>query len=233
MNTTEASMKVQLQALLILSIVTFGGAAFAAPVPAAAPTVRDDGLVRVQSLNLDKVFVRPNANLAGYRKVMIDPVQVEFSKDWQRSVNDSRYVARLRDEDVRRIRDETTANVVSIVADAFRARGYEIATAPGADVLRVSPRVTELYVNAPDVFPPGETRTFARDAGEATLLLEARDSLNGTLMAIMVDHGTASDELHLTRATNVTNTFWFDGLYKRWAANSVAELGSIKNRPRS
>jgi hypothetical protein len=29
----------------------------------------------VQSRNLDKFYVRPNADLAGYRKVMIDPVR--------------------------------------------------------------------------------------------------------------------------------------------------------------
>ena len=102
-----------------------------------------------------------------------------------------------------------------------------------ADVLRLSPRVTELYVNAPDVFPPGVTRSFARDAGEATLVLEARDAVSGTLLAVIVDHGTAQDMLRFTRATSVSNAFWFEGLYKRWATNSVAELEAIKNRPRS
>jgi len=229
MNAKEAGMK--LQTLLMFSIVTLAGAALAAPIPAPPP--REDGLVRVQSPSLDKFYVRPNASLAGYRKVMIDPVQVEFSKDWLRNMNDPRYVARLRDDDVRRISGETTANVVGIVADAFRARGFEIATAPGPDVLRLSPRVTELYVNAPDVFPPGKTRAFSKDAGEATLLLEARDSLNGALLAVMIDHGTASEMMRLTRATSVSNTFWFDGLYKRWATNSVSDLEAVRNRPRT
>ena len=229
MNAKETVMK--LQALLLFSIVSLGSTAFAAPGPAAP--VMHDGLVPVQSRNLDKFYVRPDANLAGYRKVMIDPVQVEFSKEWYGSVNDGRYVARISSEDARRIADETTSNAGSIVADAFRARGYEIATAPGADVLRLSPRVTELYVNAPDVFPPGVTRSFARDAGEATLVLEARDAVSGTLLAVIVDHGTAQDMMRFTRATNVSNAFWFEGLYKRWAANSVAELEAIKNRPRS
>jgi hypothetical protein len=205
---------------------------FAAPNPASSPVMLD-GLAPVQSRNLDKFYVRPNANLSGYNKVMIDPVQVEFSKNWLGSVNDSRYVARIRPEDARRIADETTANAAGIIADAFKARGYEIVTAPGAGVLRLSPRVTELYVNAPDVFPPGITRAFARDAGEATLVLEARDAVNGTLLAAVVDHGTAQDMMRLTRATSVSNTFWFDGLYKRWAANSVAELDAVKNRPRT
>ena len=226
-------MKQRVQALLVVSIVTFGGAAFAAPVPAAAPMVREDGLGSVQSTSLDKAYVRPNANLASYRKVMIDPVQVEFNKDWLRNMNDTRYAYRLREDDVQTIRDDTTANVVSIVANAFRAAGYEIVTAPGADVLRLSPRVTELYVNAPNVFPPGKTRAYARDAGEATVVLEARDGASGSLLAIMIDRATATDMQRLTRATSVTNTFWFDGLYSRWAADSVAELESLKNRPRS
>ena len=127
-------------------------------------------------------------------------------------MNDPRYVARIRPEDARRIADETTPNAGTIVADAFKARGYEIATAPGADVLRLTPRVTELYVNAPDLYPPGATRSFAREAGEATLVLEARDAVNGTLLAVIIDHSTTQDTLRVTQATNVSNTFWFDGL---------------------
>jgi Protein of unknown function (DUF3313) len=214
--------------LVVFSIVAFVGTAFAATGPAATGDSRD-GLVRMQSRDLDRFYVRPGAKLASYRKVMIDPVQVEFSKDWLGNVNDSRYVARIRPEDAKRIADETTADAAGIIADAFRARGYEVVTAPSPDVLRVSPRVAELYVNAPDVFPPGITRAFARDAGEATLVLEARDALSGQLLATIVDHDTAKDMLRLTRATSISNTFWFDGLYKRWAANSVAQLDAIKN----
>ena len=221
-----------LQALLVFSIVSLGGTAFAAPSAAAGPAMQD-GLMPAQSSTLDKLYLRPNANLATYRRVMIDPVQVEFQKDWLRNMNDPRYVARLRPEDAKRIADETTANVGSIVADAFKAHGYEIASAPGPDVLRLSPRVTELYVNAPDIYPPGKTRSFTRDAGEATLILEARDSLAGTLLAVAVDHGTAQDMLRITRADNVTNAFWFDGLYRRWAMISAAEIDAAKNRPRT
>ncbi len=222
----------KLRTLLVFSIVSLGGAAFAAPYGAPGPAM-PDGLIAVQSSTLDKLYLRPNANLATYRRVMIDPVQVEFQKEWLRRMNDPRYVARLRPEDVQRVADETTANVARIVADAFRARGYEIATAPGPDVLRLSPRVTELYVNAPDIYPPGKTRSFTRDAGEATLVLEARDSGTGTLLATAVDHGTAQDMMRLTQATNVSNAFWFDALYRRWAMSSAAEIDAAKNRPRT
>jgi len=214
---------------LVALIAGLGGMALTVPASIAAPASYD-GLVAVQSRNLDQLYVRPDVDMARYQKVMIDPVTVEFSKEWDKSVNDPRYVTRVRPEDARRIADETTGNLGGILADALRMRGYEIITAPGPGVLRLSPHVTDLYVNAPDVFPPGRTRSFARDAGEATVTLEARDASNGTLLAVVSDHATAQDMLRLSRANNVTNTFWFDGMFKRFAANGV---DAIRNRPRT
>jgi hypothetical protein len=195
----------------------------------AAPADHD-GLVAVQSRNLDHLYLRPDVDMARYQKVLIDPVTVEYSKDWLSNVNDPRHVARVRPEDARRIADETTANLGGILAAELKARGYEIVTAPGPGVLRLAPHVTDLYVNAPDIFPPGRTRSFSRDAGEATVTLEARDASNGTLLAVVSDHATAQDMLRLSRADNVSNSFWFDGMFRRFAANGV---DAIKNQPRT
>jgi hypothetical protein len=220
----------KLKAYLVVIIAALGGAtALAAPYGATAPASYD-GLVAVQTRNLDKLYVRPNADLARYQAVMIDPVTVEFSKDWNRSVNDPRYTTRIRPEDAQRIADQTTGSVGDILAAALTQRGYQIVTAPGPGVLRLSPHVTDLYVNAPDVFPPGVTRSFARDAGEATVTLEARDATNGTLVAVISDHATAQDMLRLSRATDVSNAFWFEGMFKRFAANGIDVL---KNPPRT
>jgi len=219
----------KLKMYLIVTMAALGGTALAAPYGAPAPAGYD-GLVSVQSRQLDAVYVRPNADLARYQRVMIDPVTVEFSKEWDRSVNDPRYTTRIRPEDARRIADQTTANLDGILAEALKSRGYQIVSAPGPGVLRLSPHVTDLYVNAPDVFPPGYTRSFARDAGEATVTLEARDASNGTLVAVVTDHATAQDMLRLSRATDVTNTFWFDGMFKRFAANGI---DALKNSPRT
>ena len=220
----------KLKAYLVVIMAALGGAtALAAPYETTAPASYD-GLVAVQTRNLDKLYVRPNADLARYQAVMIDPVTVEFSKDWNRSVNDPRYTTRIRPEDAQRIADQTTGSVGDILAAALTQRGYQIVTAPGPGVLRLSPHVTDLYVNAPDVFPPGVTRSFARDAGEATVTLEARDATNGTLVAVISDHATAQDMLRLSRATDVSNAFWFEGMFKRFAANGIDVL---KNPPRT
>jgi hypothetical protein len=213
---------------LLVLIAALGGTAMAAESTSPPPTYA--GLVAVQQRNLDRLYVRPDASLARYQKVIIDPVTVAYSKDWDKSVNDPRHPARIGPEDARRIAEETTANVGSILAETLKSRGYEIVTAPGPDVLRLTPHVTDLYVNAPDLLPPGRTRSYARDAGEATVTLLASDASNGVLLAVLSDRGTAGETLRLSRANSVSNNFWFDGMFRKFATDSV---DAIKNTPRT
>jgi hypothetical protein len=219
--------------IFILAIASFGGVAFAAPSPDPNPAARD-GLVPVQTRNLDELYLRPRSDLASYRKVIIDPVQVAFDKNWMRKMNDTRDTTLwVSEDDARRIAAEMASSLGSIVADEFKARGYEIVAAPGPGVLRLTPSAVDLFVNAPDARPPGNTKTFTRDAGQATLVLEARDSVTGTILGRAVDRRRAQETRNtLTRATGVSNSFWFDTMFRRWAANCVKAFESGGDRAR-
>jgi hypothetical protein len=222
-----------LHALLGLCIVAFV-AAGVAPSQAATPAT-SDGLVSVRSWNLDELYLRPNADLASYRKVVIDPVQVAFRSDWNKDfVDPHASIRRLTQDDVRRIAEETASTLQSAVAEAFKARGYEVAAAPGPGVLRLSPSVTDLYVNAAEnLATGGTTKSFTKDAGEATLVLEARDSVSGTLLGRVVDRRTAHETKgtqisDVRRTTTVSNNFWFDTMFRRWAATCAKEFETAK-----
>jgi hypothetical protein len=208
--------------LVAFCMAVAAGAAFAAT---------PDGLVPVQSRYLDRVYLRPNADLASYRRVLLDPVRVEIRNDWLAHLNAyDRSVSRwVGPEEGLRIARETASSLQGILAEAFRARGYEIAAAPEPGVLRVSPGVIDLYVNAPDRFSPWRTKTFTRDAGQASLLLEVRDAMSGTLLG-RVEHRGIAREMggQLTFTNDVTNRFWFDALFKRWAESCVAEFEAGK-----
>jgi hypothetical protein len=220
-----------LQALFIVCVAVLGRTAFAAE-PQAASRARDEGLVAVQSRNLDELYLRPNADLAAYRKVLIDPVRAEVRSDWQKNLNYTRNVSRwVGPEDAKRMAAEAAASLESIVTQAFKERGYEIATAPEPGVLRLSARIADLYVNAPDRYSPWTTKTFTRDAGQATLVLEARDAVTGALFARVVHHGTAREISRINPASDVSNRFWFDTLFRRWAADCIAEFEAGRNRP--
>ena len=219
------------QALLVHFLAAIGWAVLAAPTHAVSVAFQE-GLVPVHSRNFDELYLRPNADFAGYRRVMIDPVPVEFHKNWLRYNYYAREVTRPVEEDkVNRIAEDTASSVQASLADAFRARGYEIAAAPEPGVLRLSASVADLYVNAPERLSPWRTKTFARDAGEAVLLLDARDAVSGTLLGRVVHRGTAQQMGRLTRVSDVSNRFWFDAMFRRWAVNCVAEFEAGANRP--
>ncbi|MBI2752812.1 MAG: DUF3313 family protein [Betaproteobacteria bacterium] len=220
-----------LRPLLILAIAVLAGAAFTVSAQAAAPPAYE-GLVPVASRNFDELYLRPDADLAGYRRVMVDPVPVELHPYWLRNMNYTRNVSRwLGPDDARRIAEDASASLYSSVAEAFKARGYEIASAPEPGVLRVSPAISDLYVNAPDRHSPWRTKTFTREAGDAALFLEARDAVTGTLLGRVVHHGRAQEMGRFSRANDVSNRFWFEAVFRRWAVNCVAEFEAGRNWP--
>ncbi len=159
-------------------------------------------------------------------------MRAEVRSDWQKNLNYTRNVSRwVGPEDAKRMAAEAAASLESIVTQTFKARGYEIASAPEPGVLRLSARIADLYVNAPDRYSPWTTKTFTRDAGQATLVLEARDAVSGALLARVVHHGTAGEISRINPASDVSNRFWFDTLFKRWTSDCIAEFEAGRNRP--
>ncbi len=121
-----------LRTLLVLMIAALAGTTFAAPPEAAAPAT-SDGLVAVKSRNLDEFYVRPNADLSGYRKIIVDPGQAALKKNWLKDMNATRAVQRwLVPEDAQRITDEAASSLGPVVTEVFKTQGYEIVSAPGA-----------------------------------------------------------------------------------------------------
>jgi hypothetical protein len=219
-----------LRAFFIPCAAVLGAAACAAQPQAPSGPVRE-GLVAVQSRNLDELYLRPNADLAAYRKVLIDPVRAEIRGDWLKNLNYTRNVSRwVRPDDAQRIAKDTASTLESTIAETYKARGYEIAAAPEPGVLRLSASIADLYVNAPDRFSPWTVKTFTRDAGQATLVLEARDAVSGTLLARVVHHGIAREISRLNMAGDVSNRFWFETLFRRWTSDCITEFEAGRNR---
>src|SRR5256885_507044 len=139
-----------LQTLFVVCLAAIAGAAFAAE-PQYASRSAGEGLVAAHSWNLDEVYLRPNADLASYRKILIDPVPAEVRSDWQKNLNYSRNVSRwVGPDDAKRMAAEAASSLESVLAQTYKARGYEIAAAPEPGVLRLSASISDLYVNAPD-----------------------------------------------------------------------------------
>lgn len=211
---------------LLFSGLTAGCATAPSEAP-QAPKAGADGLVGVSSGRVDQLYVRPGSDIAGYRKVLLDPVVVELNSDWAKQRHGSNYriqpiYPRYKDAD--EVTRETAAAVSTSLAKAFRASGFEVVETPASDVMRVSAKVSDLFINAPDIVSPGYTKNATRDAGDAYLALDARDSTNGKALAKVQHHAIARETPRGSVANDPANTLWMETLFQRWADNCATEI---------
>ena len=205
------------------------GLALSVALPATAQSAADswDGLVEVNARRLDSAFLLPGADFRPYTKVMIDEPEVAFRQNWLRDVNRSRSVGRrVTDTDAQRILDSVSASTVDIFTRAFTDAGYEVVTRPGPDVLEVRTGIVNLFVNAPDTMSAGRSMTFTTNAGEATLVLEARDSQTRALLARIVDRQETRGSPG--PSNRVTNKSEFRSLANSWARIAASRLSTLQ-----
>jgi hypothetical protein len=192
-----------------------------------------DGLIEVKSSRFDDAFLLPGADFRGYETVMLDPAEVAFRKDWMRNMNNQRQVSgRVTEADAKRILSLVQADTGEIFAKAFNKAGFQVVDAPSEKTLRVTPAIVNLYVNAPDVMSASRVMTFTTETGEATLVLELRDSLTNALLARVVDRRVAqtmgSVGFRPAMSSSVTNKADFERVANSWASASVKGLEALK-----
>jgi hypothetical protein len=134
---------------------------------------------------------------------------------------------RITDADVKDAFETIRTEFRDAFAKAYSKAGYQVVTIVGPDVMRVRSGVVNLSVSAPDKMTAGRSRTYAREAGEATLVLEVRDSESGALMGRALDRRLAGDTFMLLR-NSITNRSDFSRLFADWAKESVAGLAELK-----
>ena len=189
-----------------------------------------DGLIEVKPKRLDAAYLMPGADFRHYTKLMIDPVEVAFSKDWMKDINDSKasLSGRITQADAEKIAAAAREGFDEVFGEAFKAKGIEIVTAPGADVLRVRPGVIDLYIAAPDKMTAGMSRTYTVEAGQATLFLELVDSTSGALLGRALDRRATRDSGRAMITNSVTNRADFKALFKQWAEISIKGFEDLR-----
>ncbi|MGH6743731.1 uncharacterized protein DUF3313 [Novosphingobium sp. PhB57] len=203
----------------------------ACAVPALAAKAPDtwDGLMHVKSSKIETVYLQPDADFRGYTKVMIDPAEIAFRKNWQREHGFAEDRGRpVSNEQARDILEQAKTGFHKLFVEAYQKAGYQVVDQPGSDVLRLSTAVVNLDVVAPDPMTAGRSWTFSRDAGGGTLVIEARDSRTGALLGRAVDSRSMEDSRAYLRNT-VTNTADFEDLFAHWAKLSAAGLTELKS----
>src|SRR5277367_5557745 len=72
-----------LPALAAIASLSFGSPATAGPKDDLAEAASYDGLQKIKVSGIDLAYALPGATLARYSRVMIEPVEVSFDKNWK------------------------------------------------------------------------------------------------------------------------------------------------------
>jgi hypothetical protein len=192
--------------------------------------VTEDGLTRVSLRGIDAAYVRKGADFKAYTKIMLDPVQVAFDKNWDPKRTASHLP--LPAEDRERIRKEAAELFMQVFKQELeKDGGYPLVSVAGPDVMRLSAALVDVYVNAPDTMSPGRTRTYVMNAGTATLAAEVRDSESGALLGRVFDKRETSSTGSLQWSGSVQNSADAKRMFTQWAKLLRERLDTVRAAP--
>jgi hypothetical protein len=176
-----------------------------------------DGLQLRSSKRVDRLYVRPEASLSGYKRVRLERLQVAFDKNWK--PNDTRRgSARLTSADFDKIKNGLADEFAKVFDAELAKGGYQITTEAGEDVLDITPLVVDLYIAAPDKMTAGRSYSYTADAGRMTLVAELRDSETGQILARALDARSSSWNGTFRISNSVTNVAEARIIMARWAS---------------
>jgi Protein of unknown function (DUF3313) len=188
-----------------------------------------DGLVRKQGTRLGAVFVRPDVEIAAYRSVKLDPVEVSFARNWDPN-RGTRTANRLDAGDMAAIQAGLADLFREIFREELAAGGYQLVEEAGPETMRVTAAIVDLYITAPDNMSAGRSRTYTANSGRMTLVAELRDSVTGEILARAVDARSARSTGTVDITNRVTNTADARRVIRIWARALRQSLDELYGR---
>jgi Protein of unknown function (DUF3313) len=216
---------------LLLAVGLFGLAGVATAkddLPATTP----DGLKRVETKDVDAVYIQDGATLEPYKRVYLVECAVAFKKDWEKDYNRSAadLSRRVNDKDMQRIQSAMSEEFAKVFKKELEEAGYEVTTELASDVLILRPAIVNLDPTAPDLQTAGMTYTIVESAGAMTLYMELYDGGTNAKIAMVMD-GRADPGSMVGRSNRTTNKAAADRILRQWASRLVKALDAAGGKP--
>ncbi len=216
---------------LLLGTSLLAACATSEPTLQAGPgaEVTFDGLTRVDNSRADAAWVRADLDLSQYSKILFSGANIEYRPGGESGRGD--YV-RMRGSGPWEVTDSQKARLKELVNEVFaeelaKSDRFELIDEAGPDVLLVSADLIDVVSYVPPD-PVGRSQVYLRRVGEATLVLELRDSVTNAILARSVDRRAAEQPGQtMTWSNTVSNTAEVRRLVRRWATSLRETLDSI------
>lgn len=190
-----------------------------------------EGLQRVEIKGIKVAYARAGASLARYDKVLIAPIRVELSREYDRSLRNPLHLSAA---DEARIKADLAALVRDELAKELAAGGYAVVDRPTPGALAIDATVADVRENAPDIHIPDRVDVYARSAGEMTLVASLSDATSGTPLLRLYDPSRpfAYETTFPHHVTRVETDVEFRAAARDWARALRGELDRAKGAAR-
>lgn len=206
-------------AALTVSIALLAGCAGSTPTvdTSAEAEMTYDGLYPVKGGTADQAWARPGVDISEYSKIIFEGVGIEY-----RPGGESGRLSYPRSRTGHfEITDAQKERLESLVRDAFldelgRSAHFTIVDESGPDVLLIRGALLDVVSYVPPE-PIGRGEIYLSSVGEATLMLEIRDSISEAIIARAVDRRAAEDSLGFKESNRINNNAEVRRLARTWA----------------
>ena len=187
-----------------------------------------DGLAPINNSRFREAWADPDVDLKQYNKMIIGGAEFEF-----RAVKKSTGSTSVRRNSNNEfwMDDKTRAKLVETVTAVFAeeltsVKGFTVTEEKGADTLILIGGLHDIVSRVPpDLVGRGEI--YLSSLGEATLVIEARDSLSGETIFRAVDRRAAERMGDMINVNSVTTMSEVKRWARRWAMRLREGLESI------
>lgn len=206
-------------------LVTAGTLILASGCATSTPTVDTtdeagmsfDGLYPIKGGSADQAWARPGADISQYSKIILQSVGVEYRPGGE---SGRLFHSRSR-TDHYEISDKQKKRLREILREAFleelgKSERFTLVSEPGPDVLSIRGGLLDVVSFVPPE-PIGRGEVYLSRVGEATLVLEIRDSVSEAVIARAVDRRAAENSFDFSESNRVNNSSEVRRLARTWA----------------
>lgn len=207
-------------ALIGILVTGFAGCATSSNVAADGnlAEVTYDGLHQVRKSDTSVAWARTDLDLRGYTKVKLRSAGIEFRPGGESGQS----TRSRRDGGPYEVTEEQKAAVIDIMTEAFlrefeSSQAFELVDTIGPDVLLVHGGILDVVSYVPPGQPGFGLQLVA--VGEATLVVEIRDSITDAILIRAIDRRAAERNAgEMFESSRVNNSNEMRRLAKSWAA---------------
>ena len=216
--------------LVVIGLTVFVAGCAGEPALQTGPNAETtfDGLVRIDNARFEAAWIDPDVDLKKYNKIIPGGAEFEFRNVQKMSAS----AARRSNEKEFWISDTNKQRLVDTVTEVFteelqKSEHFTVTDEPGPDALIIVGGLHDIVSQVPpeDV---GRSEIWLRSVGEATLVIELRDSLSNEVVYRAVERRAAENVGNqMIRANTATTWAEVRRWARRWAVRLREGLDSI------